>query len=367
MSQKVDKKHIWHPLTQHQLHPEHIVIKKAKGAILYDENGNEYIDAIASWYTCMYGHCNPYITQKVSDQMRNLDHVVFTGFTHKPATDLAKSLMKILIGSTIFLCSSSLIIIGNKGFENRYPSLSNFSLDYGKYRKELRVLKYELGVPTFKDDTKKNLLIIGNSHGRDLFNTLKLNESIFFDYEFSILDTKVSCLKFINENKLCDKTLSKLQKNILKEAEIILISSRYDDKDLLELDNIIEKLLAYNKKVILASNRPQFYFSSNNLTIVDEFFLKNKRLPYEGEKLDLKKKYFLSINPNLEKKNSEIEKIAKNNQIDFINMKDLMCTVQKKTCEFLTSNNSKIMFDDSHFTVEGAKYLGNKIKELKWF
>ena len=278
-----------------------------------------------------------------------------------------KSLMKTLIGSTIFLCFSSLIIIGNKGFENRYPSLSNFSLDYGKYRKELRVLKYELGVPTFKDDTKKNLLIIGNSHGRDLFNTLKLNESIFFDYEFSILDTKVSCLKFINENKLCDKTLSKLQKNILKEAEIILISSRYDDKDLLELDNIIEKLLAYNKKVILASNRPKFYFSSNNLTIVDEFFLKNKRLPYEDEKLDLKKKYFLSINPNLERKNAEIKKIAKNNQIEFINMKNLMCSVQKKTCEFLTSNNSKIMFDDSHFTVEGAKYLGIKIKELKWF
>ena len=96
MSQKVDKKHIWHPLTQHQLHPEHIVIKKAKGTILYDENGSEYIDAIASWYTCMYGHCNPYITQKVSEQMRNLDHVVFTGFTHKPATDLATSLMKIL-------------------------------------------------------------------------------------------------------------------------------------------------------------------------------------------------------------------------------------------------------------------------------
>ncbi len=96
MSQKIDKKHIWHPLTQHQLHPEHIVIKKAKGAILYDENDNEYIDAIASWYTCMYGHCNPYITQKVSEQMRNLDHVVFTGFTHKPATDLATSLMKIL-------------------------------------------------------------------------------------------------------------------------------------------------------------------------------------------------------------------------------------------------------------------------------
>ena len=278
-----------------------------------------------------------------------------------------KSLVKILIGSIIFLCSSSLFIIGNKGFENRYPSLSNFSLDYEKYRKELRDLKYELGTPSFKVDTKKNLLIIGNSHGRDLFNTLKLNESIFLDYEFSMLDTKVSCLKFINENKLCDKTLSKLQKNIFNQAEIIIISSRYNDKDLIELGNIVQKLLAYNKKIILASNRPQFYFSSNNLTIIDEFFLNNKRLPYENEKLDLKKKYFLSINPNLQKKNTVIEKIAEDNQIEFINMKKLICADQKKTCEFLTSNNSKIIFDDSHFTVEGAKYLGAKIKELKWF
>tara|TARA_B100000989_G_scaffold121059_1_gene89323 strand:+ start:603 stop:2489 length:1887 start_codon:yes stop_codon:yes gene_type:complete len=278
-----------------------------------------------------------------------------------------KSLMKILIGSIIFLCSSSLFIIGNKGFENRYPSLSNFSLDYEKYRKELRDLKYKLGTPSFKVDTKKNLLIIGNSHGRDLFNTLKLNESIFLDYEFSMLDTKVSCLKFINENKLCDKTLSKLQKNIFNQAEIIIISSRYDDKDLIELDNVVQKLLPYNKKIILASNRPQFNFSSNNLTIIDEFFLNNKRLPYENEKLDLKKKYFLSINPNLQKKNTVIEKIAEDNQIEFINMEKLICADQKKTCEFLTSNNSKIIFDDSHFTVEGAKYLGAKIKELNWF
>ena len=96
MSLEDDKKHIWHPLTQHQLHPNHLLIKKAKGALLYDDNGNEYIDAIASWYTCMYGHCNPYITSMVSKQMQNLDHVVFTGFTHEPAINLAKSLIQIL-------------------------------------------------------------------------------------------------------------------------------------------------------------------------------------------------------------------------------------------------------------------------------
>jgi adenosylmethionine-8-amino-7-oxononanoate aminotransferase len=96
MSLSDDKKYIWHPLTQHQLYPEHIVIKHAKGTLLYDENNKKYIDGISSWYTCMYGHCNPYITSKVTEQMKQLDHVVFTGFTHDPATKLAKELMSIL-------------------------------------------------------------------------------------------------------------------------------------------------------------------------------------------------------------------------------------------------------------------------------
>ncbi len=96
MSLSDDKKHIGHPLTQHQRYPNHILIKKGQGTLLYDENNKEYIDAISSWYTCMYGHCNPYITSKVAEQMKELDHVVFTGFTHEPATKLAKELMSIL-------------------------------------------------------------------------------------------------------------------------------------------------------------------------------------------------------------------------------------------------------------------------------
>ncbi|MFG6687964.1 adenosylmethionine--8-amino-7-oxononanoate transaminase [Mariniflexile sp. HNIBRBA6329] len=91
-----DKKHLWHPLTQHKLHPDTIAITKAEGCVLTDENGNDYIDAIASWYTCMYGHCNPYITSKVSAQMQQLDQVVFSGFTHEPAIKLSEALINIL-------------------------------------------------------------------------------------------------------------------------------------------------------------------------------------------------------------------------------------------------------------------------------
>jgi len=91
-----DKKHLWHPLTQHKLHPETIAITKAKGCLLTDEGGKEYIDAIASWYTCMYGHCNEYITSRVSSQMQQLDQVIFSGFTHEPAVKLSEALIQIL-------------------------------------------------------------------------------------------------------------------------------------------------------------------------------------------------------------------------------------------------------------------------------
>lgn len=91
-----DKKHLWHPLTQHKLSPDMLAIVKAKGCTLTDESGNEYIDAISSWYTSVYGHCNEYITKKVSEQMQRLDQVVFSGFTHEPAIRLSEELVKIL-------------------------------------------------------------------------------------------------------------------------------------------------------------------------------------------------------------------------------------------------------------------------------
>ncbi|WP_026753843.1 adenosylmethionine--8-amino-7-oxononanoate transaminase [Sediminibacter sp. Hel_I_10] len=91
-----DKKHLWHPLTQHKLHPDTVAIVKAKGCTLTDEDGKDYIDAIASWYTAMYGHCNPHVTERVTRQMQTLDHVIFSGFTHEPAVKLSEALIEIL-------------------------------------------------------------------------------------------------------------------------------------------------------------------------------------------------------------------------------------------------------------------------------
>ncbi|MCW5518381.1 adenosylmethionine--8-amino-7-oxononanoate transaminase [Aureitalea sp. L0-47] len=91
-----DIKNIWHPLTQHKTATAPIGIVKAAGAVLHDEEGKEYIDGIASWYTAMYGHCNEYIVEAVTRQMKQLDQIVFTGFTHEAAVTLGEKLLEIL-------------------------------------------------------------------------------------------------------------------------------------------------------------------------------------------------------------------------------------------------------------------------------
>ncbi|MCB9425765.1 MAG: adenosylmethionine--8-amino-7-oxononanoate transaminase [Flavobacteriales bacterium] len=87
---------IWHPYTQHKTALPPIGIKKGKGALLWDENGKEYIDAIASWWVNPYGHSNPYIADAIYKQLNTLEHVLFGGFTHEPAIELSERLMKLL-------------------------------------------------------------------------------------------------------------------------------------------------------------------------------------------------------------------------------------------------------------------------------
>lgn len=91
-----DRQHLWHPYTQHKTAALPIAIKKGEGALLWDENDKEYIDAIASWWVNPYGHSNKFIADAIYKQLTTLEHVLFGGFTHEPAIVLGEKLIEIL-------------------------------------------------------------------------------------------------------------------------------------------------------------------------------------------------------------------------------------------------------------------------------
>lgn len=95
--QKQDLKFIWHPYTQMKdcLKLPPILIEQAKGLKLYDTKGNFYYDTISSWWCNVHGHNHPKIKDAIKKQLDSLEHVLFAGFTHKPAIRLAERLISL--------------------------------------------------------------------------------------------------------------------------------------------------------------------------------------------------------------------------------------------------------------------------------
>jgi len=91
---------IWHPCTQMRDHSgadalPMTPIVRGEGTRLVDANGKRYLDAISSWWTNIFGHANPRIAAALKDQLDRLEHVIFAGFTHEPAIELAEELLRV--------------------------------------------------------------------------------------------------------------------------------------------------------------------------------------------------------------------------------------------------------------------------------
>lgn len=91
-----DKAVIWHPFTPLTTSQDPIVVTKAVGAYLYTPEGRSILDAISSWWVNLHGHSHPHIAKAVARQAASLEHVIFAGFTHEPAIQLAEALVRIL-------------------------------------------------------------------------------------------------------------------------------------------------------------------------------------------------------------------------------------------------------------------------------
>ena len=87
---------VWHPITQHGLGEPIPHVTHAEGAALYTDDGRRIIDAISSWWVTTHGHCHPRIMAAIAAQTKQLDQIIFAGWTHEPAEALARGLVEIM-------------------------------------------------------------------------------------------------------------------------------------------------------------------------------------------------------------------------------------------------------------------------------
>ena len=100
-----DKRHIWHPFTPMAAWcvPEHqpLVLVEGEGALLWDSNGNQYIDGNSSIWTNIHGHNHPHINGAIKRQLERVAHTSFLGFTNPAAIRLAEMLVDLFPPGTL--------------------------------------------------------------------------------------------------------------------------------------------------------------------------------------------------------------------------------------------------------------------------
>jgi adenosylmethionine---8-amino-7-oxononanoate aminotransferase len=91
--QAYDRDHVWHPYAPLPSQRPAIPVVSASGVRLRLADGHELVDAMASWWTAIWGYRHPVLDAAVQDQLGRMSHVMFGGLTHAPAIELAQRLV----------------------------------------------------------------------------------------------------------------------------------------------------------------------------------------------------------------------------------------------------------------------------------
>jgi adenosylmethionine---8-amino-7-oxononanoate aminotransferase len=84
---------IWQPFTQMKTAPPPLKVVRGDGIRLELEDGRQIIDCISSWWVTLHGHAHPALAEALYRQAQTLEQVIFAGFTHDPAEQLAAKLL----------------------------------------------------------------------------------------------------------------------------------------------------------------------------------------------------------------------------------------------------------------------------------
>jgi len=90
-----DNENIWHPYAKVPNEVATYLVESADGVRLNLAGGIQVIDGMSSWWSAIHGYNHPVLNEAVQTQLSKMSHVMFGGLTHKPAIDLAKTLVAI--------------------------------------------------------------------------------------------------------------------------------------------------------------------------------------------------------------------------------------------------------------------------------
>ena len=265
----------------------------------------------------------------------------------------------------LILCTSAYYLNDNKLTYSRLASKNeNIIKEFPQYNfGTSEEIAFEIENNFTKNIDKIKILIVGDSHGRDLTKTLMSNKDNLKDHEFSFIRTQT--LEAYENNSLIDI----IEKDKINNANIIFLSRQFTSeknqiKKIKKLGKFVKSL---NKRFVIIGSAPEFYTSEGDLLLT--YLIeseKNKDSLKKDEYSNVNQYFYSKIKSYLFDTNKILKKIAKDLDVYYLDRFEFTCRLEKNFCWALDENGNRNFMDYSHYTLHGVKFFGKQINELGW-
>lgn len=237
-------------------------------------------------------------------------------------------------------------LLGRKSWTllNARAAGAGFGRSYPKFPSE-----YEARQNWFTDNPATHkILIIGDSHAKDIYNSIQQNTQD--------LD-RIEVARFGLHATLPKEDVKSLWKAPnLAAADRVFLSFLLGKVTLEKLPDIITRLRAMGKEVVLMTRSPQFH--DVGVLPVADYYL--RKAP-EMSATDIGAIAYTRRATEVDELNQQIEAIATEFDLPLVRKERFICNEAAKACDLFAPDGRKAFYDRYHYTLSGAKVFGSRL------
>lgn len=260
------------------------------------------------------------------------------------------------VAAALFVLASPLVI--RDGWTWRYPddmqTLAEFNFNAKRAETWDRVNAIDW---SSYDGEPFDVLVVGDSHGKDFFNALVLNrdllEATYGPLDIRVYTTNLECEKDgERRGKVCSTEYPGLfELGLHRSAKTIVFSQSWAGGEIAALPGVIRKIRKEGTaRVVVAENTVEFadvpslllrrYWAGDPATWIDAF---------RGRRTANRNKQLASV---LKRLDPPVPVIAKSKAV-----------CEGETCTVIDAGGAPYLYDHAHWTLEGARFFGRRLLE----
>ncbi|MCL1124913.1 acyltransferase family protein [Shewanella surugensis] len=215
------------------------------------------------------------------------------------------------------------------------------------------------------DDPRRRLLLVGNSHSKDIFNVLMSSTTAISRFQIARFGTELADIRqafYLSPN--------------YQSSDMLMYVSQYKPADLKVFNALIDRAILDGKKIIFVKNIYEFE-EFGRRTYAD--FLFNLLLDHIGEDnitakdiMKINEKHFEQFThrdrKQLHKKSDALlaQLQLQHPQLVVLDRMDYVCDKGRSLCYAMNGNYQKFFYDYGHHTLEGAEFFGTRVDTINW-